>query len=73
MSLRLFMRIVEEVTLHSAYLRDNIDHRLFIRIVEEVILHSAYLRDNIDRTGREAISPLMKCTSVIHQLAYSTS
>ncbi|GJS82713.1 ALP1-like protein [Tanacetum coccineum] len=43
---------------------------LFNRIVHEVTNHSLFFRDNIDCTGKEGISPLMKCTSVIRQLAY---
>ncbi|GKB73278.1 ALP1-like protein [Tanacetum coccineum] len=43
---------------------------LFNRIVQEVTNHSSFFRDNIDCTGREGISPLMKCTSAIRQLAY---
>ncbi|GKF43793.1 reverse transcriptase domain-containing protein [Tanacetum coccineum] len=43
---------------------------LFNWIVEEVTSHSSFFRDNIDCTGRECISPLLKCTSAICQLAY---
>ncbi|GJS64809.1 ALP1-like protein [Tanacetum coccineum] len=43
---------------------------LFNRIVQEVTNHSSFFRDNIDCTGREGISPLMKCTSALRQLAY---
>ncbi|GJS43144.1 ALP1-like protein, partial [Tanacetum coccineum] len=43
---------------------------LFNRIVHEVTNHSSFFRDNIDCTGKEGISPLMKCTSAIRQLAY---
>ncbi|GJZ70295.1 hypothetical protein Tco_0633845 [Tanacetum coccineum] len=43
---------------------------LFNWIVEEVTSHSLFFRDNIDCTGREGISPLLKCTSAIRQLAY---
>ncbi|GJW96661.1 ulp1 protease family, C-terminal catalytic domain-containing protein [Tanacetum coccineum] len=42
---------------------------LFNRIVQEVTNHSPCFRDNIDYTG-EGISPLMKCTYAIRQLAY---
>ncbi|GKB15904.1 ALP1-like protein isoform X1 [Tanacetum coccineum] len=42
---------------------------LFNRIVQEVTNHSSFFRDNIDCTG-EGISPLMKCTYAIRQLAY---
>ncbi|GJS17528.1 hypothetical protein Tco_0412000 [Tanacetum coccineum] len=44
---------------------------LFNRIVHEVTNHSSFFRDNIDCTGKEGISSLMKCTSVIRQLAYN--
>ncbi|GKA10591.1 ALP1-like protein isoform X1 [Tanacetum coccineum] len=45
---------------------------LFTSIVEEVTNKSTYVRDNVDCTRREGISELMKCTSVIHKLAYDT-
>ncbi|GJW22314.1 reverse transcriptase domain-containing protein [Tanacetum coccineum] len=38
--------------------------------IHEVTNHSSFFRDNIDCTGKEGISPLMKCTSAIRQLAY---
>ncbi|GJX61214.1 hypothetical protein Tco_0294114 [Tanacetum coccineum] len=41
---------------------------LFNWIIDEVTSHSSFFRDNIDCTGREGISPLLKCT--IRQLAY---
>nr|GEV46915.1 hypothetical protein [Tanacetum cinerariifolium] len=41
---------------------------LFNRIVNEVTNHDAYFRDS---TGNEDISPLLKCTSAIRQLAYN--
>ncbi|GJW30625.1 ALP1-like protein isoform X1 [Tanacetum coccineum] len=44
---------------------------LFNWIVEEVTNHSLFFRNNIDCTGREGISPLMKCTFAIRQLAYA--
>ncbi|GJR54301.1 hypothetical protein Tco_1404822 [Tanacetum coccineum] len=40
-------------------------------IVEEVTSHSSFSRDNIECTGREGISPLLKCTSASRQLAYN--
>ncbi|GJS74843.1 reverse transcriptase domain-containing protein [Tanacetum coccineum] len=40
------------------------------RIFHEVTNHSSFFRDNIDCIGKEGISPLMKCTSAIRQLAY---
>ncbi|GJX26371.1 ALP1-like protein isoform X1, partial [Tanacetum coccineum] len=43
---------------------------LFNQIVKEVTNHSSFFCDNIDCTVREGISPLMKCTSAIRQLAY---
>ncbi|GJX20605.1 ALP1-like protein [Tanacetum coccineum] len=43
---------------------------LFNRIVHEVTNHSSFFSDNIDCTGKEGISPLMKCTSAIRQLTY---
>ncbi|GKB77954.1 hypothetical protein Tco_0944849 [Tanacetum coccineum] len=38
-------------------------------IAEEVTSHSSFFRDNIHCTRREGISPLLKCTSTIRQLA----
>ncbi|GKC79040.1 peroxisome proliferator-activated receptor gamma coactivator-related protein like protein [Tanacetum coccineum] len=43
---------------------------LFNWIVDEVTNHSSFFRDNIDCTGKEGLSPLLKCTSAIRQLAY---
>nr|GEW78192.1 hypothetical protein [Tanacetum cinerariifolium] len=42
----------------------------FNSIVQEVTNHSSFFRANNDCTGKEGISPLMKCTSAIRQLAY---
>ncbi|GJR31285.1 ALP1-like protein isoform X1 [Tanacetum coccineum] len=42
-------------------------------IVDEVTNHSSYFRDNIDCTEKEAIFPLLMCTSTIHKLAYDTN
>ncbi|GJW14404.1 retrovirus-related pol polyprotein from transposon TNT 1-94 [Tanacetum coccineum] len=52
--------------------RFRISRKLFTSIVEEVTLHCAYFRENIDCTERQGISPLLKCTSAIRQLAYDT-
>ncbi|GKB30618.1 ALP1-like protein isoform X1 [Tanacetum coccineum] len=46
---------------------------LFNRIVTAVTNHDAYFRNNIDCIGREVISPLIKRTSAIRQLAYSVN
>ncbi|GJT40662.1 ALP1-like protein isoform X1 [Tanacetum coccineum] len=46
---------------------------LFNRIVNAVTNHDAYFHNNIDCTGREGISPLIKCTSTIHQLTYDVN
>ncbi|GJV79334.1 ALP1-like protein [Tanacetum coccineum] len=46
---------------------------LFNRIVNAVTNHSAYFQSNPDCTGREGISPLIKCTSAIRQLAYGVN
>ncbi|GKC47587.1 ALP1-like protein [Tanacetum coccineum] len=46
--------------------------KLFTNIVEEVTIHHAYFREKEDCTGRLDISPLLKCTSAICQLAYNT-
>ncbi|GKB81727.1 ALP1-like protein [Tanacetum coccineum] len=46
---------------------------LFNRIVNAVTNHDAYFHSNTDFTGREGISTLMKCTSVIRQLAYGVN
>ncbi|GKD73191.1 serine/threonine-protein kinase STY17-like protein [Tanacetum coccineum] len=43
---------------------------LFNQIVNVVTAHSAYFQCNPDCAGREGISPLIKCTSAIRQLAY---
>ncbi|GJX63908.1 hypothetical protein Tco_0296808 [Tanacetum coccineum] len=43
---------------------------LFNQIVEEVTSHSSFFHDNIDCTGKEDISPLLKCTFEICLLAY---
>ncbi|GJU24663.1 ALP1-like protein [Tanacetum coccineum] len=43
---------------------------LFNQIVNAVTTHSAYFQSNPDYAGRESISPLIKCTSAIRQLAY---
>ncbi|GKE44309.1 hypothetical protein Tco_1471593 [Tanacetum coccineum] len=44
---------------------------LFNQIVNAVTNHSAYFQSNPDYAGREGISPLIKCTSAIRQLAYA--
>ncbi|GJT58816.1 serine/threonine-protein kinase STY17-like protein [Tanacetum coccineum] len=46
---------------------------LFNQIVNAVTNHDAYFHNNIDCTGREGISPLIKCTSAIRQLAYDVN
>ncbi|GJT12645.1 ALP1-like protein isoform X1 [Tanacetum coccineum] len=46
---------------------------LFNRIVTTVTNHDPYFHNNIDCTRREGISPLIKCTSVIRQLAYGVN
>ncbi|GJZ48234.1 ALP1-like protein [Tanacetum coccineum] len=46
---------------------------LFNRIVNEVTNHDEYFRNNIDCTRKEDISPLLKCTSAIRQLAYDVN
>ncbi|GJT41967.1 ALP1-like protein [Tanacetum coccineum] len=43
---------------------------LFNQIVTDVSNHDPFFRTNIDCAGRQAISGLLKCTSVIRQLAY---
>ncbi|GKA90242.1 hypothetical protein Tco_0812112 [Tanacetum coccineum] len=43
---------------------------LFNRIVNEVANQEAYFHNNVDCIGREGIFALIKCTCVIHQLAY---
>nr|GEU90549.1 hypothetical protein [Tanacetum cinerariifolium] len=45
-------------------------HPLFNQIVNEVTNPDAFFRNNIECTGRECIFALLKCTSVIRQLAY---
>nr|GEX27580.1 hypothetical protein [Tanacetum cinerariifolium] len=46
---------------------------LFNRIVNAVTNHDAYFHSNVDCTSREGISPLIKCTSAIRQLAYGVN
>ncbi|GJT25614.1 reverse transcriptase domain-containing protein [Tanacetum coccineum] len=46
---------------------------LFNRIVTKVTNHDAYFRNNIDCTKKEGISPLLKCTSAVRQLAYDVN
>nr|GEX76166.1 hypothetical protein [Tanacetum cinerariifolium] len=46
---------------------------LFNQIVNAVTNHSAYFQSNLDCSGREGISPLIKCTSAIRQLAYGVN
>ncbi|GKD32774.1 hypothetical protein Tco_1248283 [Tanacetum coccineum] len=46
---------------------------LFNRIVTAVTNHDPYFYNNIDCTGREGISPLIKYTSAIRQLAYGVN
>ncbi|GJS75779.1 ALP1-like protein [Tanacetum coccineum] len=46
---------------------------LFNQIVNAVSNHSAYFQSNPDYTGREGISPLIKCTSAIRQLTYDVN
>ncbi|GJV18576.1 ALP1-like protein [Tanacetum coccineum] len=46
---------------------------LFNQIVNAVTTHSAYFQCNPDCAGREGISPLIKCTSAIRQLAYGVN
>ncbi|GJU97471.1 ALP1-like protein [Tanacetum coccineum] len=44
----------------------------FLVEFEEVTLHCAFFREKEDCTGKLGISPLIKCTSAIRQLAYGT-
>ncbi|GJU42998.1 hypothetical protein Tco_1200264 [Tanacetum coccineum] len=46
---------------------------LFNRIVTAVTNHDPYFHNSIDCTGREGISPLIKCTSAIRQLTYGVN
>nr|GEU29656.1 reverse transcriptase domain-containing protein [Tanacetum cinerariifolium] len=46
---------------------------LFNQMVNAVTDHDEYFYSNIDCTGREGISPLIKCTSAIRQLAYDVN
>nr|GEW95693.1 hypothetical protein [Tanacetum cinerariifolium] len=48
----------------------RMSRKLFTSIVEEVIIYCAYFREKQYCTGTLGISPLLKCTSAIHQLAY---
>ncbi|GKE52902.1 hypothetical protein Tco_1488058 [Tanacetum coccineum] len=46
---------------------------LFNQIVNAVTNHDAYFHSKTDCTGREGISPLIKCTSAIRQLTYDVN
>ncbi|GKD97508.1 ALP1-like protein [Tanacetum coccineum] len=46
---------------------------LFNQIVNAVSNHCAHFQSNLDCAGREGISPLIKCTSAIRQLAYGVN
>nr|GEV36279.1 zinc finger, CCHC-type [Tanacetum cinerariifolium] len=46
---------------------------LFNRIVTALNNYDPFLHNNIDSTRREEISPLIKCTSAIRQLAYGVN
>ncbi|GJX17177.1 ALP1-like protein [Tanacetum coccineum] len=48
-------------------------HPLFNQIVNAVSNHFAYFQSNHDCTEKEGISPLIKCTSAICQLAYGVN
>ncbi|GJW91540.1 ALP1-like protein [Tanacetum coccineum] len=52
--------------------RFRMSRSLFTGIVEEVTLHCAFFHEKEDCTGKLGISPLIKCTSAIRQLAYDT-
>ncbi|GJW54929.1 ALP1-like protein [Tanacetum coccineum] len=52
--------------------RFQMSRSLFTGIVEEVTLQCAFFREKEDCTGKLGISPLIKCTSAIRQLAYGT-
>nr|GEU29965.1 hypothetical protein [Tanacetum cinerariifolium] len=52
--------------------RFRMSRKLFTSIVEEVIIHCAYFQEKQDRAERLCISPLLKCTFIILQLAYDT-
>nr|GEV19053.1 hypothetical protein [Tanacetum cinerariifolium] len=45
---------------------------VFMGIVEELTLKCEFFHEKEDCTGKVGISPLMKCTSAIRQLAYDT-
>nr|GEU72379.1 hypothetical protein [Tanacetum cinerariifolium] len=46
---------------------------LFNRIVTAITNYDPFFHNNTDCTGREGISPLIKCTSAIRQLAYGVN
>nr|GEW00776.1 hypothetical protein [Tanacetum cinerariifolium] len=46
---------------------------IFNRIVTAVTNHDPYFHNNTDFTEKEGISPLIKCTSAIRQLAYDVN
>nr|GEY96122.1 protein ALP1-like [Tanacetum cinerariifolium] len=52
--------------------RFRMSRSLFKGIVEEVTLHCAFFREKEDCIEKLGISPLIKCTSAIRQLAYNT-
>nr|GFA15209.1 hypothetical protein [Tanacetum cinerariifolium] len=46
---------------------------LFNRIVTAITNYDPFFHNNTDCTGRDGISPLIKCTSAIRQLTYSVN
>nr|GEW02115.1 hypothetical protein [Tanacetum cinerariifolium] len=52
--------------------RFRMSRSLFTGIVEELTLQCEFFREKEDCTGKLGISPLIKCTSAIRQLAYGT-
>nr|GEZ58643.1 hypothetical protein [Tanacetum cinerariifolium] len=50
--------------------RFRMSQRLFTKIVREVTNTSQFFQERYDCTGQRSISALMKCTFVIHQIAY---
>ncbi|XP_057807788.1 uncharacterized protein LOC131022350 [Salvia miltiorrhiza] len=46
---------------------------LFLRIVEAITANDEYFQQIPDATGRQGLSPLVKCTGAIRVLAYGSS
>ncbi|GJU04334.1 reverse transcriptase domain-containing protein [Tanacetum coccineum] len=57
----------------SSTLFNKIVNNILSYDVEPIPEYFTYFRQRYDATGRKSIGPILKCTSVIHQLAYDTA